>query len=168
MRRKSLTILFALLALAALALPLPSMAAPREHHITLDARQFTFTPGRFEINQGDSVVIHLTAGDVVHGFYLDGYAIERRVLPGITEEIRFTADQPGKFRYRCSVSCGTLHPFMIGELVVNPNLPFVRAAAFALLALCAVIVRLSVSENESHEPQSSEPNPQPSAPRDAE
>jgi len=166
MRRKSFSHLFALLALAALALPLPSMAAPQVHHITLDAHQFAFAPGRFEVNQGDSVVIHLTAGDVVHGFYLDGYGIERRVVPGVTEEIHFTADQPGKFRYRCSVSCGALHPFMIGELIVNPNLPFTRAAAFALLAFCAVIVRLSEPEKQTHEHLSSDPLPEAPAPRE--
>ena len=168
MRRKSFSTVFALLALLALALPLPSMSAPQENHITLDARQFAFAPGRFEVNQGDSVVIHLTAGDVVHGFYLDGYGIERRVTPGVTEEIRFTADQAGKFRYRCSVSCGTMHPFMIGELIVNPNIPFTRAAAFALLALCAVIVRLSEHEKPADVSPISSPIPEAYAPRDSE
>ncbi len=158
MRRTSVSILLIVLALAALLLPLPGAAAPQTHTITLDASQFAFAPGRFEVNQGDSVVIRLTAGDVVHGFYLDGYGIERRVVPGVTEEIRFTADQPGKFRYRCSVSCGAMHPFMIGELIVNPNVPFTQAAAFALLAFSAVIVRLSQPEKPDEQSPSSTPS----------
>lgn len=108
-------------------LPLPANAAPTAHSFEIDAQQFAFAPERIEVNQGDVVTIHLSASDVVHGFYLDGYGIEQSVTPGITREITFIADQPGKFRYRCSVSCGALHPFMIGELVVNGNTPLWRA-----------------------------------------
>lgn len=123
------------LALFILLLPVPAHGTPRTLHLDLDARQFEFTPPRFEVAQGDEVVIRLSASDVVHGFYLDDYGIERRVVPGVVEEIRFTADRAGKFRFRCSVSCGPMHPFMIGELVVTPNLPFFKAAGFVVLAL---------------------------------
>jgi heme/copper-type cytochrome/quinol oxidase subunit 2 len=84
-------------------------------------------PGRVQVNQGDRVVIIVAALDVSHGFYLDGYGIERRVTPGVPQRIEFVADKAGKFRYRCSVNCGSLHPFMIGELVW---------AEYPLLACC--------------------------------
>src|SRR6266496_6301911 len=118
----SLILLFVGLGLAVLLIPLPNTSRASEvRHITLDASQFEYAPGRLEVNQGDTVMITLMASDVTHGFYLDGYGLEQRVTPGMSQEIIFTADQPGKFRYRCSVSCGPLHPFMIGELVVNAN-----------------------------------------------
>ncbi|MBZ0275722.1 MAG: cupredoxin domain-containing protein [Anaerolineae bacterium] len=116
-------------------LPLADAHQPVSHTLTLNMTQFMFEPGRITVNQGDEIVFTLTSSDVVHGFYLDGYGIQQRVEPGITREIRFTADQPGKFRYRCSVTCGPLHPFMIGELVVQTNLPFWQAVGMLLTAL---------------------------------
>ncbi len=131
---------FVLLALAVVVVPIPALQKPVTRHITLNATQFEYAPGRIEVNQGDRLVIDLTASDVVHGFYLDGYGIEQRVEPGLTKQITFMADQPGKFHYRCSVSCGPLHPFMIGELVVGPNLPFGRAIGLLLVALTGILV----------------------------
>jgi heme/copper-type cytochrome/quinol oxidase subunit 2 len=77
------------------------------------------------------------AKDVTHGFYLEGYDLDAKVRPENptfwlrhpsqgeeyeeVEEIIFTADRTGKFRYRCSITCGSMHPFMQGELIVRPN-----------------------------------------------
>lgn len=123
-------------------LPLPTASAPSQRIFAIDARQFEFTPGRIEVNHGDEVTITLTSSDVVHGFYLDGYGIQQAVTPGISEAITFVADKSGKFRYRCSVSCGTLHPFMIGELVVNGNISLWRAAGTIGASLLGVLFYL--------------------------
>ncbi len=129
-----------LAALASLLLPLPGNEGGATRSLALDATQFEFTPARVTVNQGDAVTITLTASDVTHGFHLDGYGIERRVVPGNAETIAFVADQPGTYRFRCSVSCGSLHPFMIGELVVSPNVPFWRAAGVVLAAFAASLI----------------------------
>jgi heme/copper-type cytochrome/quinol oxidase subunit 2 len=152
MRRLSpclLLVPFILLALGLLLIPAPASPAPAIRHITIDATQYQFTPGRVRVNRGDQVVITLTASDVVHGFYLDGYGLKTRVEPGVAQRIEFVADQMGKFRYRCSVSCGPLHPFMIGELVVGPNLPFWRAGGLTLTALTGMLVYLWRFGNKS-------------------
>lgn len=133
---------FVLLALIVWLIPVPTSSTSAVHHIALDATQYQFTPGRVHVNRGDRVVITLTASDVVHGFYLDGYGLKARVEPGVSQRIEFVADRPGKFRYRCSVSCGSLHPFMIGELVVGPNVPFWRAGGLTLAVLAAMLVYL--------------------------
>lgn len=133
---------FVALALLVWLTPLPVSATPVTHHITLTASQFAFDPPVLRINQGDRVRLTLRAADVVHGFYLDGYNVQQRVEPGIAQELEFVADRAGKFRYRCSVSCGALHPFMIGELVVGPNLPFIRTVALLLVAVAGTLVYL--------------------------
>lgn len=135
-------ILLVVAAALLLVIPSPIAASPQLRRFTLDAKRFEYTPGRFEVNVGDRVELRLAASDVVHGFYLDGYGIERRFAPGQSVTIEFVADQAGKFRYRCSVSCGPLHPFMIGELVVGPNMPFWQAASFVLIALFGALIHL--------------------------
>ncbi|MBK8135551.1 MAG: cupredoxin domain-containing protein [Chloroflexi bacterium] len=118
-------------------IPLPVVTSQNVHTVVIDMHQFEFTPGRIEVQYGDLINIRLTSSDVVHGFYLDGYDIEQRVEPGISRNVSFVADQLGKFRFRCGVNCGPLHPFMIGELVVQTNLPFWRALAMLGISLSA-------------------------------
>jgi heme/copper-type cytochrome/quinol oxidase subunit 2 len=143
MRQRLLYLLpFGLLALVVLLAPVPVSTRPVTHHITMTADQFAFDPPVLRVNQGDRVRLTLRASDVVHGFHLDGYGLQQRVEPGLSREIEFVADSAGKFRYRCSVSCGTLHPFMIGELVVGPNLPFIRTLGLLLVAVAAALAYL--------------------------
>jgi cytochrome c oxidase subunit 2 len=124
----------------ALVAPFPGSPPPTERHITLDMQQFEFAPGRIHVNRGDRVILTLAASDVVHGFHLDGYGLDTRIEPGVTQQIEFVASRAGKFRYRCSVNCGTLHPFMIGELIVGTNSPFWRAVAVIVLAAVGMLV----------------------------
>jgi heme/copper-type cytochrome/quinol oxidase subunit 2 len=130
------------LAMAVLLLPVPFSATPVTREVSLDMEQFAFDPPVLRVNRGDRVILNLQAADVVHGLYLDGYGINVRVEPGVSQQVVFVADRTGKFRYRCSVACGTLHPFMIGELVVSPNLPFIRAVGLALVAVAATLFYL--------------------------
>lgn len=142
-RPPRLLLLLPILLMAAIVFaPWPGTTRPATRSIHIDAAQFAFAPGRVQVQQGDRVTLRLTASDVVHGFYLDGYGLQRRIEPGVTEEIVFTADRPGKFRYRCAVSCGPLHPFMIGELVVEANTPYWRALGVMLVAALGMLVYL--------------------------
>lgn len=123
-------------------LPLPVSAPPTTRDIEINAAQYAFTPGRIRVNRGDRVIITLTSTDVVHGLYLDGYGVKTRVVPGKSEQIEFTADKTGKFKFRCLVSCGSLHPFMVGELVVGPNHLFWKVVGGLLTALAGLMVYL--------------------------
>ena len=143
MRARLLSLVpFVGLALVVLLLPVPLTGAPATRQVTINADQFAFDPPVLRVNRGDRVRLTLQATDVVHGFYLDGYGIGTRVEPGISQQVEFVADRVGKFRYRCSVSCGTLHPFMIGELVVGPNLTYARAVGLTLVVLGATLFYL--------------------------
>jgi heme/copper-type cytochrome/quinol oxidase subunit 2 len=120
--------------------PLPARAAPVERHITVTARSFAFDPGTVHVNRGDTVVITLQADDAVHGLYLDGYGVSAQAEPGQPAVVRFIADRAGAFRFRCAVPCGNLHPFMIGKLVVGPNLTWLRAAAATVIAALGALI----------------------------
>jgi heme/copper-type cytochrome/quinol oxidase subunit 2 len=127
----SVTVILVLLALLA---PSPVMGVtPQERHITVFARSFAFEPGTVHVNRGDTVVVNLESTDVVHGLYVDGYGFSTQAEPGRPGQLTFVADRSGAFRFRCNVACGNLHPFMIGKLVVGPNLTWLRAIAATLI-----------------------------------
>lgn len=122
------------LVLVALLAPLPVIgAAPQERHITISARSFAFEPGTVRVNRGDTLIVNLESTDVVHGLYVDGYGLATQAEPGRPGQLTFVADRSGAFRFRCNVACGNLHPFMIGKLVVGPNLTWLRAIAATLI-----------------------------------
>jgi cytochrome c oxidase subunit 2 len=110
----------------------------------IKARQYAYEPAKITVNKGDEVRIKLASLDVVHGFFLEGHDIDAQIEPGVQKfklrrpskgreftdvnEIVFTANHPGKFRFRCSHTCGTMHPFMQGEMIVSPNYLFIAGA----------------------------------------
>lgn len=115
--------------------PLPVKAAPpAARTVHIEARSFEFSPPVIHVQQGERVTIELVAADVVHGLYIDGYGYEIVADPGQTATLTFIADKAGSFRLRCSVTCGALHPFMIGKLSVGVNTLFYRAIGLSVLA----------------------------------
>jgi len=127
-----------LVALAFAFVPFPiASAAPTDRHVRIEASSFQYTPESITVNPGDHVTIDLAATDVVHGLYIDGYELNVTADPGQTASLSFVADRAGTFRLRCSVTCGALHPFMIGKLNVGSNELLWRGLGFALLAAVA-------------------------------
>ena len=125
----------ALVALAIAFAPLPIGASvPVSRDLRIAASQYKFGPAVIAVNQGDRVTIELVSTDVVHGLYLDGYDLEVTADPGQAASLSFIADKSGTFRFRCSVTCGPLHPFMIGKLKVGNNTLLWRGMALAVLA----------------------------------
>lgn len=121
--------------------PLPIRAAPpAQRTFRVEASQFAYAPAVLEMNPGDTVTIELVSTDVVHGLYLDGYGVSVTADPGQTASLTFTADKDGSFRFRCNVTCGALHPFMIGKIQVGPNTWLWRVIALTVLAALAMLV----------------------------
>jgi nitrous-oxide reductase len=83
-----------------------------------------FTPDRIEVNQGDTVNIHITsleqAEDVTHGFTINMFNIDLSLEPGKHENVTFKADIPGVFPMYCTEFCSALHLEMAGYLLVKP------------------------------------------------
>jgi heme/copper-type cytochrome/quinol oxidase subunit 2 len=130
------------IALLVLLLPFPVKAtAPVERIFRIEAGRFEYSPAILRAGPGDHVIIELVATDVVHGLSIDGYDLETSADPGQTARLSFVADQQGSFRFRCTVTCGNMHPFMIGKLQVGQNDRMWRAAALMTLVLVAVAWR---------------------------
>jgi heme/copper-type cytochrome/quinol oxidase subunit 2 len=120
-------------------LPVP-VVAPRERTFQIDARQFAYSPSELAVNPGDTITIELVSTDVVHGLFIDGYDLFLEADPGQTATLTFTANKRGSFRFRCNVTCGAMHPFMIGKVTVGNNDWFLRSAGLAVIAVIGVLV----------------------------
>jgi heme/copper-type cytochrome/quinol oxidase subunit 2 len=127
-------LLFVMAGLVVAFAPLSAQSiAPQERTFRIEARQFSYSPSELKVNSGDTVIIQLVSTDVVHGLYLDGYGVSVTADPGQTTTITFVADRPGSFRFRCNVTCGAMHPFMIGRLTVGRSDWLYRSVGLAAL-----------------------------------
>jgi len=116
--------------------PLPVQpVAPQARTFRIEAGQFAYSPSELRVNPGDTVNIQLVSTDVVHGLYVDGYDISIEADPGQTRTLTFVANKPGSFRFRCNVTCGAMHPFMIGKLTVGTNDWLLRSVGFAVIGM---------------------------------
>ncbi len=132
-RKKHLLLLGASILMIAFS-PIPNIRTePKTVIIPIRAESFAFDPGVIHVNRGDQVVFELTSMDVVHGIHLDTYDISVLSDPGQTATLSFIADRSGSFNIRCSVTCGALHPFMIGKLKVGSNDLVWRGTALAVV-----------------------------------
>jgi nitrous-oxide reductase len=84
-----------------------------------------FSPGEIEVQQGDSVIIHVTNAeqerDMLHGLGIAGYNINVVMDPGETKTVRFKADKPGVWPFYCTNFCSAMHQEMQGYLMVKPT-----------------------------------------------
>lgn len=100
----------------------PKIVSPQD-----GIRQASFTPvseqygdTRIIVKKGDMLRILVTSTDIVHGFGLLEWGINKQTPPGETVTIEFLADQTGSFAFFCTVFCGVGHPQHLGTLVVEP------------------------------------------------
>lgn len=114
-------------------------AAPQERHFQVTARKFSYTPHAITVHRGDKVTMRLISEDVHHGLYLDGYELNTSAYPGSDGSISFTAYKTGRFAFRCSVTCGEMHPYMLGYLRVLPNTVFF-VSLWSCLAVFAILL----------------------------
>jgi heme/copper-type cytochrome/quinol oxidase subunit 2 len=132
--------------------PLPVQSiAPQARTFRVEARQFAYFPSEFRVNPGDQVTIQLVSTDVVHGLYIDGYDVSVHADPGQTVTLTFVADQPGSFRFRCNVTCGAMHPFMIGKFTVGTNQWLYRSVGLIVLSIIGIFPLSSASRQKKEE-----------------
>ncbi|NIQ91237.1 MAG: 4Fe-4S binding protein [Deltaproteobacteria bacterium] len=177
MSRKKILLTIILAFAVAVAVPLSLRLLPHEsdtHVIDFTAKKYGYEPGRIVVKKGDTVILRPTSLDVTHGFLLDGYDLEAIIKQqGLAylkytwtddegklhsdwdkvREIEFLADKRGKFTFRCNQTCGNLHPFMTGELVVQTNTPYHLAVSLSLWLTISLLLWFS-SGSVSHRPRS--------------
>lgn len=118
--------IIAIVILTLILLPAPAVSLAKSNTTRVfdfQARAFEYTPSVIRVQQGDRVKLTMTASDVTHGLILDYYDVELVATPRQEKisSVEFVADRAGRFRFRCTQVCGPLHPFMVGELIVEPN-----------------------------------------------
>lgn len=142
MHSRLLLLLFVIAGLIVAFAPLPVQPlTPQARTFRIEAQQFAYSPSELKVSPGDTVTVELVSTDVVHSLYIDGYGISVEADPGLTGTMTFVADRAGSFRFRCSVTCGAMHPFMIGKLTVGRNEWFIRSIGLGMLALAGISIR---------------------------
>ena len=89
------------------------------HEIQVTLRKYEFNPASLRVRKGEQVRLILAAVDHDHGFKLDDFNVDQKVLKGTKVVVEFTADKAGTFQFRCSSVCGLGHRSMKGTLVVE-------------------------------------------------
>lgn len=84
-----------------------------------------FSPQVIEVEQGDTLTVHITNGeqsrDEIHGFGIAEYNVNLVMDPGETKTVKLVAYKTGVFPYYCTNFCSALHQEMQGYLAVKPR-----------------------------------------------
>jgi cytochrome c oxidase subunit 2 len=75
------------------------------------------------VGAGQPIEIHVTGADVNHGFGVydthDRLVTQTQAMPGFTNVIRYTFNDPGTYRVLCLEYCGLGHHTMMAQLTVT-------------------------------------------------
>lgn len=88
--------------------------------IDVTGTNFSFSPDRIEVNQGDIVKINFSSEMWLHDWVLEGVenVATEQVNPGTVTSVTFTAWDPGEYTFYCSVG-NHREQGMVGTLVVS-------------------------------------------------
>lgn len=89
----------------------------RVTYLDAEGREIARDANEVHIPVGRPVVFELTSADVIHSFWVPRLAGKLDLIPGRTNILRLTADQPGSYGGQCAEYCGGPHALM-GFMVV--------------------------------------------------
>ena len=84
------------------------------------------TANEIYVPVGKPVRITLRADDVIHSFWVPNLHGKMDLIPGQTNHLVFTAEEPGIYRGQCAEFCGQQHAFMALYVVAAPAQGFAR------------------------------------------
>jgi cytochrome c oxidase subunit II len=70
------------------------------------------TANELHLPVGKLVKVRLTSNDVIHSFWVPTLMGKMDLIPGIENELRFSADHAGTYRGQCAEFCGFQHAHM--------------------------------------------------------
>ncbi|PHX66398.1 MAG: cytochrome C oxidase subunit II [Actinobacteria bacterium] len=72
----------------------------------------TAKPAVLVVPLGEPVRYTFTGNDVIHGFWVPAFMISIQNIPGVTNQLEFTAKKLGEYPGRCNMHCGRAHSQM--------------------------------------------------------
>lgn len=119
MGKKYFKIMITLGAIAVLFSGTVNLSASTSRTFEIKAQKYHFTPAKIEVDQGDRVVLNITAVDTKHGFGIEEYDIDEVLPVDQIITVEFIADKKGTFKIQCTKFCGWGHFGMDATLVVR-------------------------------------------------
>jgi cytochrome c oxidase subunit 2 len=122
----------------------PSRLPEDAFEIGVHAKQFewtaTYAGADGELETGDDftsrnvinipvdtpVIVHLTAEDVIHSFFVPNFRVKQDAVPGMHQRIWFEVTEPGDYVLGCAELCGLGHYRMKGTVRVHSSADFAR------------------------------------------
>ena len=87
-----------------------------------DANDMTYAVMRLPL--GRSVLLDLTAKDVIHSFWVPEFGQKQDTVPGLHTTLHITPTRTGTFPVICTELCGAGHSLMRSEVIVMPRRAF--------------------------------------------
>ena len=75
--------------------------------------------GDMHIPEGRPVELDISAGDVLHAFWLPEFRLKQDAIPGRESKLIFTATRQGEYPIICAELCGAYHGAMKSQLYVQ-------------------------------------------------
>ena len=80
--------------------------APKGEHYLLEVDNPVVVP------VGKKVRVIITAGDVIHSWWVPALGVKQDAIPGFVRDSWFKVDKPGTYRGQCAELCGKDHGYM--------------------------------------------------------
>ena len=97
--------------------------APKGEHYLLEVDQPMVVPA------GAKVRLLITAGDVIHSWWVPAFGVKQDAIPGFIRDAWFRADKIGTYRGQCAELCGKEHGFMPIVVEVKSTEEYAKWAA---------------------------------------